>query len=213
MDREKFSTGTWCKHGAYNTARVVCDPAITTGFQASVLEGSAGYYAAKGDYVSAGVGAVSGLALLALGRHYRMKREDRLVQAGFFAGLDTGINLSERERAFFGGLAESDEPLYESLDTSVSVKDPNELLSLLGDGPDVASRRIILILHHAEKRELNDREVETLRQAEAALRMMPGFDRLLCEEGQGIVASLHSTVSRYEEKYAQDHMSEVDSDT
>lgn len=179
---------------------------------AACLEGVAGYSAAHGDYFTAGCTGIGGVALLGLNHFWN---KDRVASARDFGRFE-GVLVGSEARAAIGAVLASGEiitvehpedgsPVYTSLDNSQTVHDPGELILSLGEDPMVATRRIGLILRHSEKRELDDREVDVLRRAEAALRLMPRFETILCEDGQDLVRQLHETVYEYETKYRNDH--------
>ena len=180
----------------------------------------AGSYAADQDYGTAC--AFAGLAAAGVAIDYRddvkifettMQTLSHVFEAGFAAGLSAsqGINA---ENAIRFNLPEEGAVLYSSVDGTRQIADIEELMHSLGQTPESAATRVMIVAEHSRKRHLSTEEVETLRRGRALLNLAePRIKANMCEQGKEVVATMDKVIANFEERYYQDHPEQRPSST
>ncbi len=160
--------------------------------------------ASNGKFGKAGFEGYLACIFLSAELILRKGERERAVDFGFQAGAEL-VMEQLKSRGQMGAVEISikappeGEPFYRSLDGGLEIHNPMELMQRIGS-KEGAAVRIGTILQHADKRALNEKEIEYLRLVQAGLNMLPQVKETFCETGGEVFDRMDSLVSEYEKK-------------
>ena len=96
-------------------------------------------------------------------------------------------------------------PIYTSLTGRTEIRSVVDLVASIGNSPTDIALKVGISINHAQGRRLTTREAETLRKAQAVIKVAPEIYKGLCPEGKVLADKIDGIVDTFEQDYYSDH--------